>query len=178
MSKEKKIVGTVISSSWIFTANKDDQLLKNHSIVIDDGMIVDIIDSDSVFDVYNAKEVYQLTDQLLIPGLINAHSHLAMSLLKGYADDVKLSVWLNDHIWPAEKSFVSPLADQAWISYNFYLMDSIQKGDTIFYRLEFFPRRKHDLTFKGFMYVDNKTFGVSKIHLEMAEKANVNFLKW
>lgn len=77
-----------------------------------------------------------------------------------------------------QKSFVSPLADQAWISYNFYLMDSIQKGDTIFYRLEFFPRRKHDLTFKGFMYVDNKTFGVSKIHLEMAEKANVNFLKW
>ena len=45
-------------------------------------MIVDIIDSDSVFDIYNAKEVYQLTDQLLIPGLINAHSHLAMSLLK------------------------------------------------------------------------------------------------
>lgn len=77
-----------------------------------------------------------------------------------------------------QKSFVSPLADQAWISYNFYLMDSIIRGDTTFYRLDFFPRRKHDLTFKGFMYVDNKTFGVSQIHLEMAEKANVNFLKW
>jgi len=77
-----------------------------------------------------------------------------------------------------QKSFVSPLADQAWISYNFYLMDSIKRGDTTFYRLDFFPRRKHDLTFKGFMYVDNKTFGVSEIHLEMAEKANVNFLKW
>jgi hypothetical protein len=77
-----------------------------------------------------------------------------------------------------QKSFVSPLADQAWISYNFYLMDSTKRGDTTFYRLDFFPRRKHDLTFKGFMYVDNKTYGVSEIHLEMAEKANVNFLKW
>jgi len=76
-----------------------------------------------------------------------------------------------------QKSFVSPLADQAWISYNFYLMDSTKIGDTTFYRLDFFPRRKHDLTFKGFMYVDDKTYGVSKIHLEMAEKANVNFLK-
>lgn len=77
-----------------------------------------------------------------------------------------------------QKSFISPLADQAWISYNFYLMDSTKRGDTTFYRLDFFPRRKHDLAFKGFMYVDNQTFGVSKIHLEMAEKANVNFLKW
>ncbi len=77
-----------------------------------------------------------------------------------------------------QKSFVSPLADQAWISYNFYLMDSTKRGDTTFYRLDFFPRRKHDLTFKGFMYVDNKTYGISKIHLEMAENANVNFLKW
>lgn len=77
-----------------------------------------------------------------------------------------------------QKSFVSPLADQAWISYNFYLMDSTISGDTTYYRLDFFPRRKHDLTFKGFMYVNNKTYGVNSIHLEMAENANVNFLKW
>tara|TARA_B110000003_G_scaffold231295_1_gene233772 strand:+ start:575 stop:1903 length:1329 start_codon:yes stop_codon:yes gene_type:complete len=138
VSKEKKIVGTVISSSWIFTANKDDQLLKNHSIVIDDGMIVDIIDSDSVFDVYNAKEVYQLTDQLLIPGLINAHSHLAMSLLKGYADDVKLSVWLNDHIWPAEKSFVSPqfVSDGSRLA----MAEMIKGGITTFNDMYFYPQ--------------------------------------
>jgi 5-methylthioadenosine/S-adenosylhomocysteine deaminase len=106
--KEKKIVETVISTSWLFTANKENQVLENYSVVIDGGVIVDIIESASVFNIYQASEVYQLTDQLLIPGLINAHSHLAMSLLKGYADDMKLSVWLNNYIWPAEKDLVSP----------------------------------------------------------------------
>lgn len=84
----------------------------------------------------------------------------------------------NEYINLFQKSFVSPLADKAWISYNFYLTDSVTRNDTTFYRLEFFPRRKHDLTFKGFMKVDNKSFGVNKIHMEMAENANVNFLKW
>lgn len=84
----------------------------------------------------------------------------------------------NEYINLFQKSFVSPLADNAWISYNFYLTDSTVRNDTTFYRLEFFPRRKHDLTFKGFMEVDNQSFGVNQIHMEMAKNANVNFLKW
>lgn len=84
----------------------------------------------------------------------------------------------NEYINLFQKSFVSPLADKAWISYNFYLTDSIKKNDSTFYRLEFYPKRKHDLTFKGFMIVDNKSFGVNKIHLEMTKNANVNFIKW
>ena len=64
MIKDKKIVETVISSSWIFTANSDDQLLENHSVVIDGGAIVDIVETDYVFNIYQANEVYQLTDQV------------------------------------------------------------------------------------------------------------------
>lgn len=138
MIKEKKIVETVISSSWIFTANDDDKLLNNHSVVIDGGMIVDIIDSDSVFNIYDAKEVYQLTDQLLIPGLINAHTHLAMSLLKGYADDLELSVWLNKHIWPAEKSFISPqfVSDGSRLA----IAEMLKGGITTFNDMYFYPQ--------------------------------------
>lgn len=138
MIKDKKNVNTVISSSWIFTAKNDNELLKNHSVVINDGMIIDVIDSDSVFDIYNANEVYQLTDQLLIPGLINAHSHLAMSLLKGYADDVELSVWLNNHIWPAEKSFVSPefVSDGSRLA----MAEMLKGGITTFNDMYFYPQ--------------------------------------
>ncbi len=138
MIKEKKNVDTVISSSWIFTANSDDQLLANHSVVINDGAIVDIIESDTVFKIYVANEVYQLTDQLLIPGLINAHTHLAMSLLKGYADDIELSVWLNNHIWPAEKSLVSPkfVSDGSRLA----IAEMLKGGITTFNDMYFYPQ--------------------------------------
>ncbi len=138
MIKEKKNVETVISSSWIFTANNDNQLLENHSVVIDGGLIVDIVESDSVFNIYQANEVYQLTDQLLIPGLINAHSHLAMSLLKGFADDVELSIWLNNHIWPAEKNLVSPqfVRDGSRLA----MAEMLKGGITTFNDMYFYPQ--------------------------------------
>ena len=138
MIKEKKNVETVISSSWIFTANNDNQLLENHSVVIDGGLIVDIVESDSVFNIYQANEVYQLTDQLLIPGLINAHSHLAMSLLKGFADDVALSIWLNNHIWPAEKNLVSPqfVRDGSRLA----IAEMLKGGITTFNDMYFYPQ--------------------------------------
>ena len=138
MIKEKKNVETVISSSWIFTANNDDQLLENYSVVIDGGLIVDIVESDSVFNIYQANEVYQLTDQLLIPGLINAHSHLAMSLLKGYADDMELSIWLNNHIWPAEKNLVSPrfVRDGSRLA----MAEMLKGGITTFNDMYFYPQ--------------------------------------
>ncbi len=138
MIKEKKNVETVISSSWIFTANNDNQLLENHSVVIDGGLIVDIVESDSVFNIYQANEVYQLTDQLLIPGLINAHSHLAMSLLKGFADDVELSIWLNNHIWPAEKNLVSPqfVRDGSRLA----IAEMLKGGITTFNDMYFYPQ--------------------------------------
>jgi 5-methylthioadenosine/S-adenosylhomocysteine deaminase len=136
--KEKKNVATVISSSWIFTANSENQLLENHSVVINGGVIVDIVESDSVFNIYEANEVYQLTDQLLIPGLINAHSHLAMSLLKGYADDIELSVWLNNHIWPAEKSLVSLqfVSDGSRLA----MAEMLKGGITTFNDMYFYPQ--------------------------------------
>ena len=75
-----------------------------------------------------------------------------------------------------QKSLISPLADQAWLSYNFYLTDSLKRNDSTFYRLDFFPRRKHDLAFKGFLWVDTTSYGINKIHLELAADANINFV--
>mgnify|MGYP002628391574 CR=1 FL=1 len=138
MNKEKKIVSTIISASWIFTANSDNQLLENHSIVINEGLIVDILQSANVFDFYQADDVYQLTNQLLIPGLINAHTHLGMTLLKGFADDLSLSVWLNEHIWPAEKNFVSPqfVSDGSRLA----MAEMLKSGITTFNDMYFYPQ--------------------------------------
>jgi 5-methylthioadenosine/S-adenosylhomocysteine deaminase len=104
----KKNASIIISASWIFTSDLEDQLLSDHSVVIENDKIIDLVPQSKVFDEYEANETYQLTDHILIPGLINTHTHAAMSLFKGFADDLPLQEWLNDHIWPAEKKFVNP----------------------------------------------------------------------
>ena len=57
---------------------------------------------------YQAAETLDCHDQLIIPGLINTHTHMPMSLLRGLADDLRLDVWLYGYILPVEKQFVNP----------------------------------------------------------------------
>jgi len=75
-----------------------------------------------------------------------------------------------------QKSFVSPLATNSWLTYNFYLTDSLHKGDTTLYKLEFIPRRQHELAFKGQLWTDNKSFAIHEIKLELLKTANVNYI--
>ena len=86
----KKNASIIISASWIFTSNSEGQLLSDYSIVIENDKIIDLVPQDKVFDEYEANDIYQLTDHILIPGLINTHTHAAMSLFKGFADDLPL----------------------------------------------------------------------------------------
>ncbi|MFQ3368479.1 MAG: 5-methylthioadenosine/S-adenosylhomocysteine deaminase [Methylophilaceae bacterium] len=99
--------------------------------------IIDLIPQSKVFDEYEADNTYQLTDHILIPGLINAHTHSAMSLFKGFADDLPLQEWLNNHIWPAEKEFVNSsfVKDGSILG----LSEMIKSGVTTFNDMYFFP---------------------------------------
>ena len=56
---------------------------------------------------YPGAEIIDLAEHVLVPGLVNAHTHAAMSLMRGLADDRTLARWLNEHIWPAEARHVS-----------------------------------------------------------------------
>jgi len=133
----KKNASIIISASWIFTSDLEDQLLSDHSVVIENDKIIDLVPQSKVFDEYEANETYQLTDHILIPGLINTHTHAAMSLFKGFADDLPLQEWLNDHIWPAEKKFVNPsfVKDGSILA----LSEMIKSGVTTFNDMYFFP---------------------------------------
>jgi 5-methylthioadenosine/S-adenosylhomocysteine deaminase len=133
----KKNASIIISASWIFTSDLEDQLLSDHSVVIENDKIIDLVPQSKVFDEYEANETYQLTDHILIPGLINTHTHAAMSLFKGFADDLPLQEWLNNHIWPAEKEFVNPsfVKDGSILG----LSEMIKSGVTTFNDMYFFP---------------------------------------
>lgn len=75
-----------------------------------------------------------------------------------------------------QKSFISPLAELSWLSYKYFLTDSTQSQDTTYYRLDFVPRRKADLAFRGHVWVNNKDFAVQKIELNIDPLVNINFL--
>ncbi len=84
------------------------QTLAGHSLLVDDGRIVALVPLANVDRDYAAREHVVLPQHVLIPGLVNAHTHAAMSLFRGIADDLPLARWLSEHIWPRESRFVAP----------------------------------------------------------------------
>jgi len=134
-----KKVNSIISASWIFTADKNNTLLEDHSIVILEDEILDILPTKNVFDGYEANEVFALSEHIIMPGFINNHTHAAMSLLKGFANDVPLKSWLEDYIWPAEKEYVSEafVKDGSLIA----IAEMIKSGTTTFNDMYFYPNQ-------------------------------------
>ena len=130
-------VDKIISATWIYTGEDQDKVLFDHSIVVSDQKIRDIQPTIKAHEMYEAEETYQLSDHILLPGLINAHTHSAMSLLKGYADDFQLETWLNDYIWPAESKFVN--YDFVLDGSELAIAEMIKGGTTTFNDMYFFP---------------------------------------
>jgi 5-methylthioadenosine/S-adenosylhomocysteine deaminase len=91
---------------WVVPVEPEGVLL-DHAVVVQGGRILDMLPADAAQARYAATQTIALPGRALIPGLINLHGHAAMSLLRGFADDLPLMDWLNQRIWPAEKQHVS-----------------------------------------------------------------------
>lgn len=105
---EAQAVASIIEARWVVPVAPLGTVLEQHSVIVDAaGRIQDILPTPDARLRYRATQVVVLDEHVLIPGLINLHTHAAMTLLRGFADDQPLMRWLNDYIWPAEKRFVS-----------------------------------------------------------------------
>ena len=82
--------------------------LRDHALIVDGGRIVALLPQVDADLCYAPRERMSLPRHVLMPGLINAHTHAAMSLFRGIADDLPLARWLEDHIWPREARIVAP----------------------------------------------------------------------
>jgi 5-methylthioadenosine/S-adenosylhomocysteine deaminase len=102
-----KEVDLQLDAGWIVPIEPD-ALLIDHSLLIDGGRIVAIAPTVDLPRDYSPRERLSFPGHVLLPGLVNAHVHGAMSLLRGIADDVGLQAWLHQDIWPREARFVSP----------------------------------------------------------------------
>ena len=95
-------VDLIIEARWLCPVIPSNTLLEHQAVVIQSGKIIDVCSIEAARQ-YDATETVQLNDHILIPGLINLHTHAAMSLMRGLADDLPLMPWLEQHIWPAER---------------------------------------------------------------------------
>jgi len=113
------------------------QVLEQMAVVIKGERICAVVPRAEALEKYDAGTCIELPEHVLVPGFINMHTHSAMSLFRGYADDLNLQVWLNNHIWPAEKAFLSPgfVHDGAKLA----IAEMLRGGTTCFNDLYFFP---------------------------------------
>ncbi len=130
-------IDEIIHGRWIITINAQRHIHENHAIAIDQGKIVDIDNSNAIQGRYQAHKVTRLDDHALIPGLINAHTHASMSLMRGLGDDLPLMSWLQDHIWPAESKWVN--RDFIRQGTGLAIAEMIRSGTTAFNDMYFFP---------------------------------------
>ena len=103
----RRIVDLRIDACWIVPVEPAG-VLTGHAVIVDDGRIVALVPAAEADAAYAPRETRPLASHVLIPGLVNAHTHTAMTLLRGIADDVPLRPWLEQYIWPREGRFVSP----------------------------------------------------------------------
>jgi 5-methylthioadenosine/S-adenosylhomocysteine deaminase len=130
-------VDTLIHARWVIPVEPDDTVFEHHSIAIQNGRIHDILPSQAARTRYRSTNEHTLTTHVLIPGLINAHTHAAMTLFRGLADDLPLMDWLQHHIWPAEAKWVSPefVRDGTMLA----VAEMLRGGTTCFNDMYFFP---------------------------------------
>lgn len=107
-SNAPRDVELVIEARWILPMSDGLPTLEDHAIAIDDGRLLGPWPIDEVAQHARPARTLHLTHHALLPGLINAHNHAGMSLMRGFADDLPLMTWLNEHIWPAEAAHVNP----------------------------------------------------------------------
>jgi len=130
-------VDTLIHARWIIPVEPESVTYEHHSLAIDGGRIVDLLPTELARQKYTATQVEELADHALLPGLINCHTHAAMTLLRGIADDLQLMDWLQHHIWPLEQRWVS----EAFVrdGTELAIAEMIRGGTTCFQDMYFFP---------------------------------------
>lgn len=126
----------IIHARWIIPVEGSGPL-DNHALVVRDGLIADILPSDQVEGRWHAAHTLHLGQQALMPGFINAHTHAAMNLFRGLADDLPLMSWLEEHIWPAESKWISD--EFVYDGSRFACAEMIRGGTTCFADMYFFP---------------------------------------
>ena len=136
-SRKMQHCDTLIQAGWCIPVEPHDLVLTDHAVAINDGKIIDILPAAEARQRYEAGALVQRPNHVLLPGFVNAHTHAAMSLLRGIADDMPLERWLTEGIWPVENRWVS--AEMVRDGTRLAIAEMLLSGCTCFSDQYFFP---------------------------------------
>ena len=127
----------LIEAGWVVPVQPHGVVLEDHAVAISDGVIVDVLPIAQARTRYRAARTVSRPEGALLPGLVNAHTHNPMTLLRGVADDLPLMEWLQGHIWPVEAEVIGPefVADGVSLA----IAEMLRGGTTCANENYFFP---------------------------------------
>ena len=134
---QREACDLLIEAGHVVPVEPHGVVLEDHAVAVQDGRIVAILPTAQARSRFDAAETVSRPEAVLIPGLINAHTHNPMTLLRGIADDLPLKVWLQDHIWPIEGAVIGPefVADGITLA----IAEMLRGGTTCCNENYFFP---------------------------------------
>lgn len=127
---------TLLLPRWLVPVEPAGVVLENYGLAIRGDSIALLAPRERALK-YSYGQVVELPDSVLVPGLVNAHGHAAMSLFRGMADDLPLHSWLQDHIWPAEARWVGE--DFVRDGTDLAIAEQLLAGVTCFSDMYFYP---------------------------------------
>ena len=130
-------IDTLISAQWVVPVEPAGLVLQDHAVAVHLGKVVEVLPESVAREKFAARRHISLPQHVLIPGLINLHTHAAMTLMRGLADDLPLMIWLSGHVWPAEGKHVSDefVYDGSLLA----CAEMLRAGVTCFNDMYFFP---------------------------------------
>jgi 5-methylthioadenosine/S-adenosylhomocysteine deaminase len=101
-------VDTLVTARWVVPVEPAGRVLEDHAVAIRGGRIIAVLPVAEARTRFAAGEIIERPDHVLLPGLVNAHTHAAMVLLRGRAENLPLGRWLRSTVWPLERRWVDP----------------------------------------------------------------------
>jgi len=123
-------VDIIVTGGAVATMDAGFETFDPGAVAVLNGSIVAVGSADQIAATYSAGDIVDCTGCAVIPGLINAHTHAPMTLLRGLADDLRLDVWLMGYVMPVEQEFVRP--DFCWLGTQLACAEMIRSGTTCF----------------------------------------------
>ncbi len=130
-------IDLIILGDYVISMDAESSVYENGAVAVDGGLILAIGSAAEITAEYNAAETLAGDDRIVMPGLVNGHSHAAMTILRGVADDLALMDWLNNYIFPSEVQFVD--AELVRIGTELACWEMIRGGTTTFVDMYYFP---------------------------------------
>ncbi|PCI48677.1 MAG: 5-methylthioadenosine deaminase [Alphaproteobacteria bacterium] len=138
-SEKIKTVDLIVQGRYVVTMDPENLVIEYGAVAVNDGVIVAVGSAPDIAADFTAKKEIDGKDRILLPGLVNGHTHAAMVLFRGMADDLPLMEWLQNYIFPMEARFVDP--EFIEVGMKLACLEMIRGGTTSFVDMYFYADR-------------------------------------